>query len=483
MISRAGSTAVYGLGGLRYGIVISQFDGRQREITANAEICSAVTSALVGEGILYAQGEFPIIRTKKGKVIQLATSRHEQAFVMENFMLASSDAAELPARLKVPTELQTLSGDDPFAEWNALCRGNDLRRLEWYGSGASLAPALRSCSVPKFLGELHHPIVGTLPNGWFAPSPPSEPENFDLLLELFSSLPLDAASRATLYTYLLACFHADSITNPAPLLCLDSGEQAVGKTEAMMAVASLIDEETVPVTPPYSKDTEVLTAYFIKQCRIAPLDNLCSVKDYQHPWLASVLSDRNVADRPKYGRTTIAFPGRLVAVTFILGNATLHRDFLSRAWRVELHGHGKPLTHRPNWFARENKAALRAQCYHAVAQAPEWNARGSGTRSSEFEARGAAAYAHITGKSQEEVSNLLRESLQRVSGYSTAFLRSLKKVGAEFAEPDTVLPVQAGDPKGSQIAYLAGATGLGFRAVRTEKGIDLEPYTPEVEQL
>lgn len=483
ILSQAGGAVVYKLPNTRYGVVLTDLPGRPGGgVSATPEISTAVADALIADGTLYVHGSEPVIRIPGAPTRYLQTRDHETSFVNRHFFVAVCHGDAPPPKLVAST---AMGGErtDAFKEWRQLCAANNLTKLDWYGGGASLGPAFRDAHVPRFRGELSHPIVGPLARGWFVPEAPERPADFSLLKRLFASLPLDAACRATLYTYLLGAFHADSLYVPAPLLCVDSVEQSVGKTETAMAVANILDEDSVGVGLPHGRDTELMTAHFQRHRRIAVIDNVNNVKDWTHPWIACLLSDRSASDRPKYGRVTVDFPGRLVALTFVLGAATLHRDLLSRAWRIELHGPGKPLAHRPVRWAKEYRRELQAQCYWTVAEAPEWNTKSSGTRSSEYEARGAAAYAHLFGIPQGTVQEQLAASLRRVSAYSTSFVRLSKSENVPFPVPEQVIPVQGGPLSPAQLVYVHGATGFARRVVVEGQQAKLEEYTPEVEQI
>lgn len=376
--------------------------------------------------------------------------------------------------------------------WREICRANEIRPAT-YTQTASTIRMINSLanhsSVPTWGGILRHPVVGELPAGWFGvPEPPNPQPKIELppgsmldgpkhlLRTLFAPLPLDEASHIRLYAYLLACFHADSLTFPVPLLAVDSWTQGMGKTEACSAIAELVNGSRSSLAPPRGNGSNDETvAHFNAGNRMVCYDNLtCDNRaPWNNAWLCTLLSDRQASARVKYQASSSSFAGRLATLTFIFGDAVLHPDLISRSWRVQLWGSvAGPLSHRPNRFAEEYRDALQAACYWTVKEAPPWpDLPLSGSRCNEFEAIGVAAYCHLFGKAPEKVSKILRENEKDACALSAGMIKFIKAadpnlgVGGEFVGQRLT--------KEERI-FVDGARALGYRAVVKDKRPTLE---------
>lgn len=393
-------------------------------------------------------------------------------WLAERLCVGYTTVAGLPDGLALPSVAR--EAPEPALAWRALAAAEERLSV---GALACAQPALGALvdhgSVPDYGGHLQFPLVGEAPDGWFAQPPPKKlAADYPHLRALFAPLPLDPCGHLRLHGFLLAAFHADTLTLPAPLLVADSYTQGVGKTEALAAIGVVLDGEPSSVTPPVGGATDELVAHFARDRLFAALDNLSGPRNWSHPWVASLLTDRNTVARVKYSKLAQNFRGRLLGLSLVYGAATLGRDMLDRTWRVQLHGEARRLDHRPPTYAREHRDALVRECYSAVRRAdPAAFIGHTRTRCTEVEAVALAAYCEVFGK-PAELDEILAQERRDVNMLGSDAVAILKGLGAPFAEE----PRTTGNPP--RAPYLEGGTALGFRLTFPNETAILERSTP-----
>jgi len=427
------------------------------------ELTALLRRVLGGQSLLYRAGSHPVFLLDG--VPTLCSCPENSWAELHRLAPPATASDEAPAELDI-TSLAASAGTFDQA-WREVCRVNQLRPCQYSLSNSPrMIHALGSSeSITVWGGLLRHPIVGTLPPGWFGVGAPDRPPlcAFRALRSLFAPLPLDAASHARLYSYLLACFAAESITCPMPLLVCDSWTQGIGKTECCSAIAELVNGCRSSLSPPQGTNVDELVAHYNAGHRLACLDNLQSSRPYTSAWLCTLLSDRTAAARAKYSATTASFAGRLATLTLIWGDATLHPDLISRTWRVQLWGgKAQALAHRPNAFAALHRREMQAACYWTVRDAAPWPDDDPITdnRCGEAERVGAAAYAHLFGLTPADVRATLSASERDVRALSAGMARFLRRTVPELSGPVSFGAVTSRE----DVSYVLGARAMGYRA-------------------
>lgn len=433
---------------------------------------------------LYQQGGLPVI-TRGDLPPILARGDVDAHYALSNafYFARYHGSNEPPAELKWPGGVDELDEHDRMAR---LCHAHQMTLLS-LRLDRGWMQVVSDSQVPEFGGYLPHPVVGQLPGGWFAPPAPArlyelasegsgqvEP-TYHHLRELFAPLPLDRADHVRLHAYLLAAFHADSIHQPVPLLVIDSWRPAVGKTETTSAVSIVLDGRSSSISPPREQsDKDEFVAHFVRGARTVTIDNLTDQSDWNCPWIAGLLTDRNVVARPKYARDAMNFRGRLAALNLVWGSATLHSDLYLRAWRVQLWGPPKGLSHRPPDYATANLAALQAEAYHAVAAAPEWpeDVPLPETRFEEFIRRGLSAYCLVFGCQPQDAAQVLHATARDAHMLSTEALVHYKEKGKRPYRPCGLFRKPDVDP-----SLFTSGRALGFRV---EPDFSLAPAEPNL---
>jgi hypothetical protein len=376
-LSKVGDFGLYAVGPVR-AIVFRRPNagaGRPQAIQWAADLAELIRNDLVErKEMLWRQGAAGAIVARNGVGPELMTPPMLWQFLDGFYCWGTYSGVALPIALGVPGEAQHLEDPDRTDFWRIVCSGDMALNRTSLVTNYQAISALCDKHVPEFGAELQVAMAGALPRGFFAPpAPPQPPAGYARLRALFSSMPLDPASHARLYGYLLGCFHVDSLECPAPLLVVDAWEQEVGKSEITYAIGTILDGEAQALQAPRSAgDVETLVAHCTTGKRVLNLDNLADCANWNNTWIASILSERTGAARAKYSRGTTAFRGRLVTLTGNYGSFSLHKDMLSRAWRIQLWGEAGPLNTEPKPYSRRHRAELVAECYWAARAAPAW---------------------------------------------------------------------------------------------------------------
>ncbi len=297
--------------------------------------------------------------------------------------------------------------------------------------------------VKEFGSNLPWPIAGELRECddivyLHRPAPPECGRDYPHLKRLFSSHDYDALSHQSLHMYLLGCFSTAYIEHAVPLLAIDSWEQGMAKSETGLAVTTILHgSRENGMAAPRGDKTDTLVAFFGNDKYVAVLDNLDNVQDYNHTWLAGLLSDRGGNERGKYARNATNFRARGAITTGIYGRFSLHEDMLSRAWRVQIQGtkdkwgQGGPEIIAKD-YALEHRDALVSECYWAVKRSAEAVTTVDVTsmgRCYQFAEAGARAYQEVFGTLD------LTGARAEVDMLSTRALAHLKRERAPFRVP------------------------------------------------
>jgi hypothetical protein len=332
---------------------------------------------------------------------------------------------------------------------------------EWRDALCSPSP-----SIPEARGVLRHPIYpdGNA-EGWVNESEVSLPlidRKLPHLHTLFSSIPMDDASRAALFSYLFAAFHKCSLNSPRPLLMVDSIEQGVGKSVTGEAIATLVDRE--PRTLSLDRNTnegDEIVAQLACGNRCLMIPNLASKRNWNNTLLATLCTDVGQARRLKYASHATTFYGTLGITSTVLGAVSLHRDLVSRLWRVALSARAAPsLDVVPQEYAKAHRLELQAEIMACLAGASPYTGRVS-TRFPDFERAGAAAYAFFTGRTHDEVAALMATAEKARHIFRDEVLYSLyHKHRTEFREHQQSW---RGVPEGAEwLRQYDGAHAFGY---------------------
>lgn len=254
-------------------------------------------------------------------------------------------------------------------------------------------------------GILNHPVHGPAPE-WvfnFPPTLPPANNNYPHLRALFSALDplLPPEARATLYTFLLGCFHSCSLSGARPVLFVDSWIQGVGKTQICQAISTLLDGQDMSISSGASRSKlyDELVAHYLTH-RSAYIDNIDNRADYNNTLLATICTGEP-HPRGKYDRETSALIGRVVMLNSVFGAASIHRDLVDRMARVELRGEPLPaLTPLPSAYAKEHRNEIIAEILHALAasEVSGGSCVEAQSRFPEFTNAGARAASFVLGR-------------------------------------------------------------------------------------
>jgi hypothetical protein len=264
-----------------------------------------------------------------------------------------------------------------------------------------------------------------------------------------------------LYSYLFGAFHKCSLNQPRPLLFVDSVEQGVGKSVTGEAIATLVDEE--PRTLSLDRNTnegDEIVAQLAMGNRCLVLPNLAHRRNWTNTLLATLCTDVGQARRLKYAAKATTFYGTLGITSAVLGAITLHRDLISRLWRVSLHGEAKPALHPvPQEYAAEHRLELQAEIMLAHERATPYEAKLS-TRFPQFERAGCAAYAVFAALPHEQVSVLMQQAER-----ARHFLRDEVMQSLHIKHPELFrdkLPWQGVGESQDWLRDYDGAHGFGY---------------------
>jgi hypothetical protein len=485
----AGDTLVFWCADTQRYAVVTRHSARGRRpewVRPDPEVLQAIAAVLERDGKLYKYTDQPCIKLGPRTFLK-CIERSTAWFNMNQLFNFGSIArgAELPVDLPEARRDGDPDQDDAWRWWSQVCATSEITPLKIPGDGnLSVWNHLITPTTPEFFLTLKHPVHAEPPTGFFAPASPQHipaPPQIDLrnhhdwpafatgpryprLSQLFDSSKLSAAARARLYTYLLASFHAASLRAPAPFLVVDSWEQAVGKTEILSALGYLFDGNPSNLSQPEGNANEDLVAHFHGDNRFAGFDNLSGRHNWNNTWLATMLTDRAASARPKYGRTTTRFCGRLAAASCIWGAVTLAPDLLSRTWRVPLEGWAGPLPFRCNDYAKEHRSAIIHEILACLEASTPLDRPPGSDRCEEFEAIGAGAFQQLSGLDADQVNKLLISSKKEVDGLGGHVLHLYSKQSLEL--PDDALQLPTGMSRTitkRSLAKLEGASARGYR--------------------
>jgi hypothetical protein len=270
----------------------------------------------------------------------------------------------------------------------------------------------RSMSIPEVRGILRHPIYpdGDA-EGWLDERPLRLPAARvgTHLDKLFSSIEVDDASQCVLFSYMFGAFHKCSLNEPRPLLMVDSREQQCGKSITGEGIATLVDEEprTLSLDRNANEGDEIV-AQLAHGNRCLMIPNLAHRRNWNNTLLATLCTDVGQARRLKYNAKATTFYGTLGITSCVLGTSTLHRDLITRLWRVAIRSRPKPrLDVVPQAYAKAHRRQLLAEIMLCHAGAKPYPDDFVTTRFPEFEKAGCAAYASYTGLPHEAVHELM----------------------------------------------------------------------------
>ncbi len=260
-------------------------------------------------------------------------------------------------------------------------------------------------AVPAIAGFLSHPVHGTPAEDWleltrFAGEPA---ESTERLSTLFSAFGLDDASHFALYGFLLGAFHHVSLDCERPILIVDSWKRGRGKSEVSNVINYLLSGQEQGITMRTSKDEmkNELLAFLGNGGRVVTVHNIESNKPaWSNDMLAALATDGAIGGRMKYGRTSVHFKGVLPIINTIYGSASLSKDLIDRAWRVELRGEPAPLSPRPIEYAKEYRDEILCEIMGVHERAAELcESYDSVTRMAPFERVAVASYTEAFNES------------------------------------------------------------------------------------
>jgi hypothetical protein len=190
---------------------------------------------------------------------------------------------------------------------------------------------------------------------------------------------------------------------------VDSREQQCGKSITGEGIATLVDEEprTLSLDRNANEGDEIV-AQLAHGNRCLMIPNLAHRRNWNNTLLATLCTDVGQARRLKYNAKATTFYGTLGITSCVLGTSTLHRDLITRLWRVAIRSRPKPrLDVVPQAYAKAHRRQLLAEIMLCHAGAKPYPDDFVTTRFPEFEKAGCAAYASYTGLPHEAVHELM----------------------------------------------------------------------------
>lgn len=332
---------------------------------------------------------------------------------------------------EVPVDQWFSANTDP-EEPPALSLRNNPNCILW-GSwptetlGSLVAPQERS-HVHQARGILRHPIIGEPKDFWIESGAPlAYPDNSDYehLQRLFSGLELDPRSHVAVYCFLLGAFHARSLSEPRPILLIDSWSQGRGKSEVCAAIARLIDDNEGAIPARHGENQEFFDALGarFRTARTATVDNIDGVREWNNTLLANAASG-TLSLRWKYARQEALIDGAMLSANLVVGQASIHEDMLSRMVRCELRGAPKRLHPQPQVFARSYRRELQQEILCALNRTePEDDLALS--RTAAFDAVGIAAYSEVFQTPPAKVAELLESARKNSQLHNLSVLEHL----------------------------------------------------------
>lgn len=422
LLAREGQTAVYRLLGYDYYLIYQARPvgrpGRPR-LDLDGDTTRMIFTQLAETGHLRFFYGRNCMRTAEGKWLPIEAGNLAELLSSAGYFLAVGPAALSEAGVPgLAGRVQEI--EDPRAQVKEY-----LGCLQAAGILAQCPPSqewertfiARSLTIPEVRGVLRHPVFppGGI-EGWLDERPdlvlPEAGAGFPHLERLFSSIELDAASRCALYSYLFGAFHRCSLNEPRPLLMVDSREQQCGKSITGEAIAVLVDEEPRTLTLDRdANEAEEIVAQLAHGTRCLVIPNLTRRRNWNNTLLATLCTDLGQARRLKYTAKATTFYGTLGISSTVLGTSTLHRDLITRLWRVALANVKRPrLEVVPSAYAREHRLALLAEIMQCHALAEPYHDSFVTTRFPTFEKAGCAAYAVFAGLPHEIVGGLMERA-------------------------------------------------------------------------
>lgn len=340
----------------------------------------------------------------------------------------------------LPSVLCFVSSDDPPADW---FRGNvagetglellaNCAKVRLHGViprdlPSALCGEQDRSGVPEAVGVLRHPVFGVPADPWLddAPSVNAPVESdYRHLRTLFAGLELDPCSHVAAYCYLLGAFHAVSLSAPRPILLVDSWVQGRGKSEVCAAISRLIDDQETEISA--RSDSEKFDDGIISQLRSSRclvVDNVDNHREYNLPRLATA-STGVLSARHKYSAGATQHRGILLCLNLVLGAASLHRDLISRAVRVELTGAARKLTPQPRLYAQEKRLPIVSEILTALSRSAGVEVEVA-SRFGAFDRVAVPAYAEVFGGAAEEITARLEQARRNAWVHSPDVLTHL----------------------------------------------------------
>ncbi len=432
----------------------------------DGEVAQVVLTQVAATGRLrnfYGANRF---RVPSGTWVQATRGNVAELLSYTGFVFAVGPAPLPETGLPgVPSRVQEM--DDAVEQARAYL---GVLQASGYFTVGSLSSEWKDClcaespCIPEARGILKHPIYPDCDaEGWLDERPARLPTatNFAHLDQLFSGLQLDEPSRCVLYSYLFGAFHRCSLNQPRPLLLVDSWEQGVGKSVTGEAIATLIDDEPRTLSlDRNSNEGDEIVSILAHGARCLVLPNLAHRRNWNNTLLATLCTDVGQSRRLKYSAKATTFYGTLGITSAVLGAVTLHRDLISRIWRVALGGRAQPeLSTVPQRYAKDHRAELQAEILRVHALATPYAGRLT-TRFTEFEAAGCAAYAAYMDFSHDVVTCLMAQAERSRHIFRDEVLASLWQKHPElFADK---LPWQGVGEGAEWLRTFDGAHAFGY---------------------
>lgn len=321
----------------------------------------------------------------------------------------------------------------------AACGGDDVRsvlRSPPEGLCRLMCQSGDWESVTSAAGILQHPYHKSTryPDPEWMPAYPvvvlkEGPEDYTHLRALFSGFELPYPAHCAAYTFLLGAFHVASLTQPRPILVIDSWERGRGKTELSSAIKYLLDKKEGVKSGRKGRDhaTDESIAS-LREDRVEVLDNIDREVDYLHS-VAVTATTSVLQARGKFEACSAEFPGKLFLMNCVIGAASFHRDLLARILRVEIPGKSKALAVVPIQYAKQHRSEIIYEIMHAHAHSKRLQVRDS--RMSSFLSEGLSAYCQVFGVPEEKAKTALRYALTSGKVYNKRALGSLMKLYPE----------------------------------------------------
>ena len=344
-------------------VVLPETGPRQQHITTRA--ISLVIRALSDQGLLRAfQRQTYLCAGRKWHLLQnIPAVRLLVAEIMSVVSLQDSS--------KTFEDVYNEGNSDVASTREFLAKKRGIK--DWEDVPKELAAVLTGeqsrTAIPEAAGVVRHPFVGVPDQPWLEDQSGIEPATdgeYKHLRTLFEGLELDMPSHVALYSYLLASFHAASLSCPRPILLVDSWFQGRGKSEVCAAISRLVDDSEHSVSA--RRDSERFDDSLVsvlRSARTISIDNVDGIREYNLPRIA-LGATGSLEVRHKYQAGSTCYQGVLTSMNLVLGAASFHRDLLTRFSRVELTGVPRALTPAPRVYAQKYRKEIISEILQAL---------------------------------------------------------------------------------------------------------------------